>query len=451
MSSPKVLILNQPLNNDTGGGITLCNLFRGYDKDKLAVAATGLAMRNRLDLTICDNYYRLGGKEEKPLFPFNLLKRKHPSGPVAFKEQQAATKPKAAPPSKARVQMIENILFPILEHLGLIHIFAKLTLSKEFREWLDDYQPDLIYAQATSFRGLVFTQAVKDYLKKPLIYHVMDDWPSVISQKGVFAPYWHRRIDAEFRRLLDKSDVLMSIGEYMSKEYKRRYGKEFLPFHNPIKIDFWKKDQRTNYELGDTFTLLYAGRTGLGIQESLKTISRAVEQVNQEVNVSVEFVLRTPEQLDWVNDFSCVRHGDFVPHSELPAIFADAELMVLPYDFSGKGLDFIKYSMPTKASEYMASGTPTLVFAPRDTAVAEYAASSRWASVVTQNDVSALAAEIKKLVVDQAYRTQLAETAKDLAEKRHSMRVVSKAFQNIIRETAGESFKQEPALKEVSQ
>ncbi len=450
MSSPKVLILNQPLNNDTGGGITLCNLFRGWDKDKLAVAATGLAMRNRLDLSICDNYYRLGEKEEKSSFPFNLLKRKYPSGPVAFRQQKAATQPKAAPPSKARVLLIEKILFPTLEHLGLIHVFARLTLSEEFRKWLDDYNPDLIYAQATSLRGLVFTQAVKEYLKKPLIYHVMDDWPTVISQKGMFATYWRRRIDTEFRRLLDKSDVLMSIGDYMTQEYKRRYGKTFLPFHNPIQIDFWKKDQRTNYDLGHTFTLLYAGRTGLGIQESLKTISRAVEQVNQEVDVSVEFVLRTPEQLDWVNEFPSVRHGAFVPHSELPAIFAGAELMVLPYDFSGQGLDFIKFSMPTKASEYMASGTPTLVFAPRDTAVAEYATTARWAAVVTQNEVEVLAREIKKLVVDQAYRAQLAETAKELAEKKHSMRVVSKAFQNIIRETAGEAFSEQPALKEVN-
>ena len=41
MALPKVLILGQPFNNDTGGGITLSNLFNGWDRDKLAVTCLG--------------------------------------------------------------------------------------------------------------------------------------------------------------------------------------------------------------------------------------------------------------------------------------------------------------------------------------------------------------------------------------------------------------------------
>ena len=41
MILPKVLIIGQPFNNDTGGGITLTNLFNGWDRDKLAVACSG--------------------------------------------------------------------------------------------------------------------------------------------------------------------------------------------------------------------------------------------------------------------------------------------------------------------------------------------------------------------------------------------------------------------------
>ena len=33
MNFPKVLILNQPFNNVSGGGITLSNLFKGWEKD----------------------------------------------------------------------------------------------------------------------------------------------------------------------------------------------------------------------------------------------------------------------------------------------------------------------------------------------------------------------------------------------------------------------------------
>jgi len=38
---PKILIFGQPFNTYSGGGITLTNLFRGWPKDRIAVASTG--------------------------------------------------------------------------------------------------------------------------------------------------------------------------------------------------------------------------------------------------------------------------------------------------------------------------------------------------------------------------------------------------------------------------
>lgn len=74
MSLPKVLIFGQPFNNTHGGGITLSNLFKGWEKDKIAVAATGHLMYN-VTTDVCDIYYQLGNKEFKWRFPFNLIQR----------------------------------------------------------------------------------------------------------------------------------------------------------------------------------------------------------------------------------------------------------------------------------------------------------------------------------------------------------------------------------------
>ena len=80
MEQPKVLIIGQPFDKSTGGGITLSNLFQGWEKDKLAVACTGYLFSANIDVSICDNYYRLGDEEFKLLFPFNYIKRKYNSG-----------------------------------------------------------------------------------------------------------------------------------------------------------------------------------------------------------------------------------------------------------------------------------------------------------------------------------------------------------------------------------
>lgn len=430
MSIPKVLILNQPFNTDTGGGITLSNLFSGWDRNKLAVACSGYLLQDNIDTRICNTYYQLGEKEHKWIFPFNTFKRKYPSGLVTFDEKpiQNLTRPV----SKLRVKLITNLFYPFLEYLGLFHAASTHQLSKEFCKWLDEFSPDVIYAQTSDRGSIAFCIAVQAYLKKNMVFHMMDDWPTIISNKGLFKQFWKRQIDREFRALLERCTVLLSISDYMAEEYLQRYGKAFVTFHNPIDADFWKQHQRGDYALNKNPTLLYAGRIGLGIQASLKTIAESIQAINEELQLSIKFVLQTAEVPDWAAAYSCVQHRKFVPYQELPKVFSEADLLILPYDFSTVATQFIKYSMPTKASEYMISGTPIILFAPRDTATVKYAENYGWAAVVTENNVEDLSNTIKQLIFDEAARKNLAQNAQKIAETRHEMKRVSGDFKAMI-------------------
>lgn len=430
MYLPKVLIINQPFNTDTGGGITLSNLFKGWDKDKLAVACSAYILQDNIDTSICNTYYKLGQEEHKWMFPFNYLKRKYPSGPIEFDERPIQNL--STPVSKLRVKVIMNLFYPVLEYLGLFHAASTFQLSPRFCDWVDEFKPDVIYAQASDRSSIAFCIAVQKYVKKKMVFHMMDDWPSIISSRGLFKTYWQRKIDAEFRVLLDHCTILMSISDYMSEEYQKRYGKTFIPFHNPIDVAFWKQYPRANYALHEQPTVLYAGRTGLGIQAALKTIASAIQQVNAELNLSIKFVLQTAEIPDWATTFSCVEHRSFVPYQELPKVFSAADLLILPYDFSPRATQYIKYSMPTKASEYMASGTPIVIFAPQDTAVVRYAEAHGWAEVVTENQVEALSKTIKQLISSESAKKSLAQNAQEVAVMRHDLKMVSNDFKEVI-------------------
>jgi glycosyltransferase involved in cell wall biosynthesis len=430
MYLPKVLIINQPFNTDTGGGITLSNLFKGWDKDKLAVACSAYILQDNIDTSICNTYYKLGQEEHKWMFPFNYLKRKYPSGPIEFDERPIQNL--STPVSKLRVKVIMNLFYPVLEYLGLFHAASTFQLSPRFCDWVDEFKPDVIYAQASDRSSIAFCIAVQKYVKKKMVFHMMDDWPSIISSRGLFKTYWQRKIDAEFRVLLDHCTILMSISDYMSEEYQKRYGKTFIPFHNPIDVAFWKQYPRANYALHEQPTVLYAGRTGLGIQAALKTIASAIQQVNAELNLSIKFVLQTAEIPDWATTFSCVEHRRFVPYQELPKVFSSADLLILPYDFSPRATQYIKYSMPTKASEYMASGTPIIIFAPQDTAVVRYAEAHGWAEVVTENQVEALSKTIKHLISSESAKKSLAQNAQEVAVMRHDLKIVSNDFKEVI-------------------
>ena|ERR1035437_3348425 len=433
MELPKVLIIGQSFNNDTGGGITLSNLFKGWDRDKIAVACSSYFLLDNIDTEVCNTYYQLGEKEHKWAFPFNYLQRRYTSGIIKFSEKKIQNL--TINKSKFRISIIQNILYPILRYIGLFYFINRTILSADFCKWLDEYNPDVIYDQPTSRGGILFGLAVKSYLKKPLILHVMDDWPSTLIDSGLFKNYWRRKIDHELRSLLDKASLLMSISDEMANEYKTRYNKDFITFHNTIDVDFWKKYQRNSYDLNEDLTILYAGRIGLGIDTSLELFAKSVQGINEELKLSIKFVIQTQDKPSWIKKYKNVIHNSFVSYDDLPKIFAESDLLLLPYDFSDDSIKFIKYSMPTKVPEYMITGTPIILFAPEVTAVVKYAKKYEWAKVITQNDINEVSNAIKQLITNKELREKYAKNAISIAEKNYNSIDVTNRFRNVILST----------------
>ena len=432
MPLPKTLIIGQPFNNDFGGGITQANLFGGWNKDKIAVVCTD-HMFNNLNTEICDTYYILGKEEYKWVFPFNLLQRSVSSGQRIVKTNNNNTvAPSSSGKSKFRARLIDKYFYPFLEYVGLFHGISKLSLSDKLKKWLDDYKPDVIYAQAPTRELVLFCTQMQEYIKKPMVYHVMDDWPSTISQKGPFKNYWHKKIDSELRVLISKSTTLLSISHAMAEEYKKRYGRDFITFHNPIEIEFWKKNQRKDYALGPAPAVLYAGRIGPGIEITLETLAKAIDKLNRQFNRSVKFFLQTKDKPAWVENYECVQHKSLVAYSELPGVFAEADFLYLPYDFTLDSIRYIKYSMPTKAPEYMMCGTPIIVFGPAETALVIDAQLNNWAKVVTENNIDVLSNAVNELVTDEKMRKQIATNAVRIAETNYNSVKIRNEFREVI-------------------
>ncbi|RYX87908.1 glycosyltransferase [bacterium] len=436
MRFPKVLIFGQPFNRNTGGGITLSNLFQGWDKDCIAVIGTGHMLRN-LNTEICDCYYQIGSDENKWVFPLNQFQKKFTSGVINIdknylKTQTVQQGPNIYQKPNFRQKLVDYLMYPLLKYFGIFHSLSSIQLTRKLCRWLEDYNPDILYVQVQARDEVLFVKKLHSFLKKPMVVHMMDDWPSYISSTGLFKHYWQKKIDREFRILINQADLLMSISDEMAKEYKSRYGKNFITFHNPVDIVFWKQSQRTNYNLEISPIVLYAGRMGVGIESSLKLISEAILKVNKELNISIKFVLQTQEKLSWFDKYNCVKHDSFVEYNDLPKRFSEADFLILPYDFLQKSIRYIKYSMPTKVSEYMVSGTPIIVFAPEETAMVKYAQEFEWAKVITENDIDILSRGIKQLVENKEAREQIAQNAINIAEKNHNAIHVTNQFKSLI-------------------
>ena len=431
---PRVLIFGQPFNNFSGGGITLTNLFKGWPKDKIAVAFLGHGLFN-VTTDICHTYYQLGREEHKWIFPLNLIQRKFESG---LKNLTPAMEVPINHIQKGlRYQLVNDIFYPFLRWIGVFHFASRLILSERFRNWLIEFKPEILYLQVSTREEIRFANELIDFQDWPSVIHIMDDWPSTISNKGPLKRFWERKIDSELKSLLEKIDLHLSISAAMSAEYLKRYGKTFLPFHNPIETDSWLIHSKKEFSPGnDTIRILYSGRLGIGVTESVVEVASVLESLNADgykVKFHIQTPTREPKILSRLNKFNTVIINPFADLKDIPTIFSGADILVLANDFSKEGLDYLKFSMPTKASEYMISGTPILVYSPEETAVSAFFKQNECGLVVTRHDREALLEAFKFIIDNKGYREKISKNAVRYAKEKFDAQKVRHAFQHLIK------------------
>lgn len=427
MGKPRVLIFGQSFNSNTGGGITLSNLFHDWPKENLAVIVTSHAIDN-INLSYCENYYFIGSQENSWKFPFKFFQRKMPSGQLEIrkysKEHVASQK------SNLRAKFVNNFFFPLLNWSGLFHVLSEISLSDDLKKWIKNFNPEIVYIQVSTRDTLMFALALTKFLDVPVVLHQMDDWLNSISYGGLASGFWKEKINREFKQLVDSATLCLSISDQMGTEYRKRFGKEFKTFHNPVDLTIWNPNGEKISLNPQGITVLYAGRTGFGIGASLKTFAHAVEEIRLVEKIELEFYIQTIEPLNWISDYEGTHYRGLVPYSELPKLFRGADFLLLPCDFSPKSVEFLRYSMPTKAPEYMISGAVTILMAPEETAVHQYGLSENWAFTIGKDDVSFVKKELLRLIKDRHLQKQISDRAIHLAEKNHDSVLIRKKFAN---------------------
>ena len=402
----------------------MSNLFEGWDKEKLAVAAENI---HDPTFDVCDKYYQLGSAESKRRFPFNLNPWKERSRSGLLQKGEYAN---GVPGNNKGKSGLKSLYFRLLHFTGLYHYKRRYRLSRELLLWIKEFSPDIIYSQLSSIELIGLVKEIHKKLDVPIAIHIMDDWPLSISKSGLFKSYWRNAIDKQFRQLISKAKVLMSISEAMSNEYMSRYGYKFVPFHNPIDLEFWTRYSKRNYAIDDTFTILYAGRIGVGIENSFFDIAEAVGDLNAK-GLKIRFHIQATNSnpvLDELSKFTFITINPTVPYSELPRVFSQADVLLLPNDFDRTSRAFLKYSMPTKASEYMISGTPILLYSSAETAVTSHALKYNWAYVVSEKKNEALKSAITELYERRDLRTALGNTARDYAINNYDGALIREQF-----------------------
>ncbi len=433
MPFKRILIFGQPFNNFTGGGITLTNLFKGWPKDKIAVAYMGHGLYN-VSTDVCDTVYQLGNEEHKWIFPFSLIQRKFPSG---LKKYDPDKKPAFNfIQTGLRYKIVTRFFYPLLRLTGIFHFISKIHISERFAGFLEEFKPELLYLQVSTRDEIIFSLALINHLKIPSIIHMMDDWPSTISRQGLFHKRIEKRIDRELKALFDKVDLHLSISDAMSSAYSKRYGKDFIAFHNPIETSSWLPFCKKDYSIkNERVSVLYSGRIGMGITESIYEVAEAVDSMNMN-GMKIDLHIQTPTKderiLNQLKKYKSIIINPFAELSRLPQIFSDADILLLANDFSDDALDYLRLSMPTKASEYMVSGTPVFIYSPEETAVTKFFIENECGYCVNRQDQNGIIKALGYLINNEEYRRKTGLRANEIARSRFSAEKVRKEFQDLL-------------------
>jgi len=427
---PRVLISGQYFHTRSGSGITLTNLFSGWNKDKIAATASYIANPS---FDICDNYYQIGSKELILRFPFNLKKRSNlPSSGKCLPSDHLLDTiilPKTKKTFFRRIY--DNFLFST----GLIHYRSKFIISPEFFCWVKSFNPEIIYSQLSSLEEIRIVTALHKELKVPLVIHIMDDWPRTIGRRYFPRILWTRIIHKEFLYLFSVSKSLLSISEAMSEEYYKRYGLQFIPFHNPISIEKWLPFCKVTWETEGKFKILYTGRIGRANGKAIIFIAHIINELNlTEGDVTLD--IYTPDfdnkHAISISNLSGVNVKKTVPYTEMPSLLSGYDLLFLPLDFDRDGIRFAKLSMPTKASEYMISGTPILIYSPEETAVAKFFIKNKCGYSVTHQNKEELKDAIQFLISNKEYRQGISSNAVKLAKDKFDDKKVRARFRQVL-------------------
>jgi hypothetical protein len=435
-SYPKVLIIGETFRYTGGGGITLINLFKDWPARNLAVVT------EKIDETTiegsCEKFYRLGHLEIKFPFPFNHINKSVVSGDVTVFVSNKVNISNSGQKRKIKSIIkyeLEKAYYRILIFLGLCNSDYRIIISDQLLDWIEEFSPDIIYAQPFRYRDMVFAQDLKEKTGIPLALHIMDDSVSFSNKPNLLHFFWKKKINDTFSRLVENADIHLSISEAMSDEYFKRYNKNFIPFRNPIDVNEWSKYIKKDWTLQEEINIIYTGRLAVPNVNALFTFCKVVDKFKDHAHIVKLHIYSIDKNVKFnskIRNLKSVIIHDSVDSDEIPSLISKFDIAFLPIDFTQKGIVYAKYSISTKTSEYMISGVPILLFAPKQVALTSYALKTKSMYAVSVNSMNRLAHAIEELINDEKLRTSFAIKAIAIAKAESDGVLVRNCFKELL-------------------
>jgi glycosyltransferase involved in cell wall biosynthesis len=173
-------------------------------------------------------------------------------------------------------------------------------------------------------------------------------------------------------------------------------------------------------------SIVYAGSITAAVEDNLKLMAALItsgklREYGLRARLHLYTVIKEEHKRAWGWD-----HPDLVIHSwvgqtELPHVLRKADILFLPFSFADGERHTVETAFPSKTADYLASGTPILVFGPIYSSLIAYARREGFGEIVTEPDDKLLVEAIRRIALDPAHQEMLSSRSLAVFAKHHDI------------------------------
>lgn len=239
-----------------------------------------------------------------------------------------------------------------------------------------------------------------------------------------------RRLESS---LLKGAAGVIAPNEFLRDALRERYGVESAVIHNPCDLSRYEmtyQERRTRE--GDEKKIVYTGDIYEAHFDAFANLMEAIRLMGRPDVKLHAYTIRPIEYLrEHGIDGPIVLHPH-APNDSMPEVQSDADILFLALAFHPPYPEVTKTAAPGKTGEYLASGRPILIHAPRDSFAAWYFRTHECGLVVDEDDPSALARGIEQLLMDETLQRRLVANALTRARADFGVEAVRAKFRNLL-------------------
>ncbi len=271
---------------------------------------------------------------------------------------------------------------------------------------------DAIYAHYPSAPFLVTAYFLSKILNKPLIVYYDIIW------EGRGMKNEDRLAEKFEKKIVNKASKIITITEHLAKHIEDKYkiSCTLLPHTTSKELREKINAKPKKYNTNERFKIHFAGAIYPRMnQDSIERLARVLSKLP----FACELELCSPTVPKSISDIFPVTKK-YLSHEELLETQINSDLLFLPQAFESDSPKMIELNMPTKAMEYVCTGTPILVHSPKNSYLTWLAYEKGFANIVdTPNDEN-LRNCIINIYEEKNKQIALVNNAKNFAEERDS-------------------------------